>query len=97
MIRTIAILAAALALTGCSAASKQWFQSRANDLAAVAAKVKEVAPKYCKLRPLIDLDDRALAAVALATSEQAADVVKAGVDKLCSWVGEPVETKQAAD
>ena len=78
-----------LMLVGCSPGSQEWFKSRADTLAAIAAKVKEAAPAYCKLRPLTNLDDRALAAVALATSEEAANVVKASVDKLCSWVGEP--------
>lgn len=92
--RSIPIIAAALALTlsGC-AGTKQWFASHADNLAAVAAEAKRLMPTYCKLRPNMTIDDRALAAVALATSEGAADVVKAGVDKLCSWVGEPVEAK----
>ncbi len=92
--RSIPIIAAALvlALSGC-AGTKQWFASHADSLAAVAAEAKRLMPTYCKLRPNMTIDDRALAAVALATSEGAADVVKAGVDKLCSWVGEPVEAK----
>lgn len=89
--RSLAIILAALALTGCSDASKQWFQSRADGLVTVAAKVKELAPKYCKIRPQTTLDDLALAGVALATSEKAADTVKSAVDKVCSWVGEPVD------
>jgi hypothetical protein len=90
--RSLAIILAALALAGCES-----FKSHTNTLAAVAAEAKRLMPSYCKLRSNMTIDDRALAAVALATSEGAADVVRAGVDKLCSWVGEPVEPKQATD
>ena len=86
--RSLAIILAALALAGCSD-TKQWFAG--NSLASVAAEAKRLMPTYCKLRPNMTIDDRALAAVALATSEGAADVVRAGVDKLCEWVGEPVQ------
>ena len=94
MMRSLIAILAALALAGC-ADIKQWTASHADSLAAVAAEAKRLMPSYCKLRPNMTVDDRALAAVALATSEGAADVVRAGVDKLCSWVGEPVEAKQA--
>ncbi len=80
-------LLSALALTACSGASMLSFQSR---MEAQVAKVKELAPAYCRIRPQMSLDDLALAGIALATSEKAADVIKAGVDKVCSWVGEPV-------
>lgn len=86
--RSLALILAALALAGC-----ENLKSHTNSLASVAAEAKRLMPAYCKLRPNMTIDDRALAAVALATSEGAADVVKAGVDKLCSWVGEPVEAK----
>lgn len=85
--KTIAILLSALALTACSGASMLSFQNR---MEAQVAKVKELAPAYCRIRPQMSLDDLALAGIALATSEKAADVIKAGVDKVCSWVGEPV-------
>lgn len=88
--RSLALILAALALAGC-ADTKQWFSSHADGLASVAAEAKRLMPAYCKLRPNMTIDDRALAAVALATSEGAADVVRAGVDKLCEWVGEPVQ------
>lgn len=87
----IALALAALSLGACSDASKQLFASKRD---AAVAKVMELAPAYCKIRPQTSLDDLALAGVALATSEKAADVIKAGVDKVCSWVGEPAEQKQ---
>lgn len=94
--RSLTILALALALTGCGDAGQKWLQNREAGFAALAAKVAKLAPEYCKIRPQTSLDDLALAGVALATSEKAADAVKSAVDKVCSWVGEP-ETKQAAD
>lgn len=87
------LIVVALVLAGCSDATRQLFQSKRD---AAVAKVMELAPAYCKIRPQTSLDDLALAGIALATSERAADIVKAGVDKVCSWVGEPVEQKQAA-
>lgn len=93
--RAAAISCAALALGGCSEASQAWFQSRADGLAAMATKVKALAPAYCKIRPEIILDDLALAAIALATDEKAADTIKSGVTKVCEWVGVPQQ--QAAD
>ena len=89
--RSLSIVLVALAITGCTDASQKWLQSREAGFAAVAIKVKELAPAYCKIRPQTMLDDLALAAVALATSEKVADIVKASVDKVCSWVGEPVQ------
>ncbi len=86
----IALALVALALTGCSEASKAWFKDAR---ASLVANVKELAPAYCKIRPQTNLDDIALAAVALATSEQAANLLKASADKVCSWVGEPVAPK----
>jgi len=88
--RSLIAILAALALAGCSTTPK-WV----DNLATQAAKVKELAPAYCAIRPNTSLDDMALAAIALATSENAADKVRAGVSKICEWVG--VETKQAAD
>ena len=82
---------ASFVLAGCTDANRQWLQSREAGFVAVAIKVKELAPAYCKIRPQTMLDDLALAAVALATSEKVADIVKASVDKVCSWVGEPVQ------
>lgn len=90
----VAIVVAALALAGCSDAAKQMFASKRD---AAVAKVMELAPAYCKIRPQTSLDDLALAAIALATSEKAADLIKAGVDKVCSWVGEPVAGPQQAE
>lgn len=84
-----------LIIGGCSDASLAKLKRTESSLAAAAAKVAELAPAYCKIRPQTSLDDLALAGVALATSEKAADAVKAAVDKVCSWVGEPVQ--QAAD
>lgn len=89
LVRAAIISCAALALVGCSDASKAWFDNRLSSLQAGAAKIKELAPAYCRIRPQTSLDDLALAAIALATSEKAADAIKAGVDKVCSWVGEP--------
>ncbi len=87
---TALVAALSLALvTGCSDASKAWFDNRLSNLQAGAAKIKELAPAYCRIRPQTSLDDLALAAIALATSEKASDAIKAGVDKVCSWVGEP--------
>lgn len=80
-------LLSALALTACSGASMLSFHNR---MEAQVAKVIELAPAYCRIRPQMSLDDLALAGIALATSEKAADVIKSGVDKVCSWVGEPV-------
>lgn len=94
--RSLAIILAALALTGCADIG-QLYRTHADSLAAVAAEAKRLMPVYCKLRPNMTIDDRALAAVALATSEGAADVVRVAVDKLCEWLGEPVEPKRAAD
>lgn len=94
--RALAVPLAALAISGC-ADTKQWFASHADSLASIAAEAKRLMPEYCKLRPNMTIDDRALAAVALATSEGAADVIRSSVDKLCSWIGEPIEQKQAAN
>lgn len=91
----LALTLAAITLGGCSDASQAWFQSRADGLAAMATKVKALAPAYCKIRPETSLDDLALAAIALATSEKAADTIKSGVTKVCEWVGVP--SQQAAD
>lgn len=87
--RSAAIILAALALAGCSDATLAKFKKTEAGLAAAAAKVAELAPAYCKIRPQTSLDDLALAGVALATSEKAADAIKSAVDKVCSWVGEP--------
>ena len=89
--RYVVLALVALSLTACGDTVKQW------SFANLADKVANIAPAYCKIRPQTTLDDLALAGVALATSEQAADTIKSAVDKVCSWVGEPVETKQAAD
>lgn len=94
--RSLALILAAAALAGCSDVTLAKFKKTETNLAAIAAKVAEIAPTYCKIRPQTSLDDLALAGVALATSEKSADAVKSAVDKVCSWVGEP-EVKQAAD
>lgn len=94
--RSTAIILLAVALAGCSDATLAKFKRTEASLATLAAKVAELAPAYCKIRPQTSLDDLALAGVALATSEKSADAVKSAVDKVCSWVGEP-EVKQAAD
>jgi hypothetical protein len=82
-------LALVVALAGCSDASKQRFQARVDTISIQAAKVKQLAPAYCKARPETVLDDMVLAAIALAASEGAADTIKSGVDKLCEWAGVP--------
>ncbi len=87
------LIVAAIALGGCSDATKAWFKDAR---ATLVANVKDLAPAYCKIRPQTNLDDLALAAVALATSEKASDLLKASVDKVCAWVGEPAEQKQAS-
>lgn len=78
-----------LIIAGCSDATVAKIKRTEAGFAAAAAKVAELAPGYCKIRPQTSLDDLALAGVALATSEKAADAVKSAVDKVCSWVGEP--------
>lgn len=89
--RSAIILATALALAGC-ATTPAWV----DNIAAQAVKAKSLAVTYCKIRPDTSLDDMALAAIALATSEKAADTIKAGATKICEWVGVP-EVKQAAE
>ncbi len=89
----IAIALAAAALSGCASIQNQ---AKLNELASMAAKVKSGVAYYCTIRPQTNLDDLALAAVSLATSERAADVIKASMDKVCEWVGEKPGPQQAS-
>lgn len=87
----VSIVLVAFGLAGCSDASQQWFSTSLNTLGAGAAKVAALAPKYCKIRPETNLDNLALAGIALATSEKSADTIKSAVDKVCEWVGAPTQ------
>ena len=87
--KSVAVLLAMMfVLTGC-AGFQPWIDSRLPALAAQAQKVKGLVGSYCNIRPETNLDDLALAAVALATSEKASDVIRSGMDKVCEWVGTP--------
>lgn len=83
----------AFTITGCSATQLAWVDSRLATLQAGANKIMELAPRYCQIRPETRLDDIALAAIALATSERAANTIKSGVDKVCEWIGVSPEKK----
>ncbi len=89
----IAIALAAVALTGCSDASKAQWQAKVDLMADKVGQVKDAARWYCGYRAANVTDDMALAAIALATNERFADIIKGAVDKVCEWAP-PVATEQ---